>query len=117
MAFTPDKYQQAVCDFITDGEGSAIVEAVAGSGKTTTIVAAAKLIDRDAKCVFLAFNKSIAEELKSQTAWEPSSRSKRPTRSTAMTAASRRSRPGTPPARELPVLKFLSELSIRQGEG
>lgn len=39
------------------------VEAVAGSGKTTTIVAAAKLIPTSMDAVFLAFNKAIADEL------------------------------------------------------
>lgn len=42
---------------------SIAVEAVAGSGKTTTIVAGAKLIPSDWVAVFLAFNKAIADEL------------------------------------------------------
>jgi len=61
--FKPSKFQQAIFDFIESGEGSAIVEAVAGSGKTTTIVKAMKLISRKMRVVFLAFNKAIAEEL------------------------------------------------------
>jgi len=44
-------------------KGGLVVEAVAGSGKTTTIVEAAKFIPQDEKAVFLAFNKSIATEL------------------------------------------------------
>lgn len=40
-----------------------VVQAVAGSGKTTTIVAAAKLIPSSLKAIFLAFNKDIAVEL------------------------------------------------------
>lgn len=60
----PSKYQQAVYDFVVDpGGGSAIVEAVAGSGKTTTIVHAAGLLPRGEPAVFLAFNRSIADEL------------------------------------------------------
>lgn len=43
--------------------GGLIVEAVAGSGKTTTIVEAAKRIPAQHRAVFLAFNKSIATEL------------------------------------------------------
>jgi superfamily I DNA/RNA helicase len=39
------------------------VEAVAGSGKTTTIVEAAKFIPMQERGIFLAFNKHIAEEL------------------------------------------------------
>lgn len=60
--FTPSKYQQAIFDFVAHGEGNAIIRAVAGSGKTTTIVQALKLT-RHTAC-FLAFNKSIADELK-----------------------------------------------------
>ena len=42
---------------------NAVVQAVAGSGKTTTIVAAANLIPARLKAIFLAFNKDIAVEL------------------------------------------------------
>jgi DNA helicase-2/ATP-dependent DNA helicase PcrA len=59
----PSKYQQALFDFIVEGQGSAIVEAVAGSGKTTTIVQALNLIPSTKRAIFLAFNKAIAEEL------------------------------------------------------
>ena len=60
------KYQQAVIDWVKahiNASGALIVEAVAGSGKTFTIVQAAQLIPQKAKAVFLAFNKSIATEL------------------------------------------------------
>lgn len=58
----PSAYQQAIYDFVQHGGGDGIVDAVAGSGKTTTLVHAAKLItERDA--LFLAFNVHIAEEL------------------------------------------------------
>lgn len=40
-----------------------IVKAVAGSGKTTTIVAAAEYIPPNAPACFLAFNRAIAQEL------------------------------------------------------
>lgn len=43
-----------------------VVEAVAGSGKTTTIVEASRYIPADAPACFLAFNKSIAAELASR---------------------------------------------------
>lgn len=62
-SFIPSRYQQGVFDFITSGQGHAVVSAVAGSGKTTTIVQALKLTPPDAKVVFLAFNKHIANEL------------------------------------------------------
>jgi len=62
----PSKYQQAIYSWIQTGFGNGIVEAVAGSGKTTTIVNATKVIPADKKICFLAFNKSIAEELKAK---------------------------------------------------
>ena len=61
---TYSHYQQAVFQFVQQGEGNAIVEAVAGSGKTTTLVQAVQLAQGSS--VFLAFNKSIATELKSR---------------------------------------------------
>ena len=64
MAFKPNKYQQAIYDFISDGEGNAVINAVAGSGKTTTIINALDIISPDKSVLFLAFNKSIVEELK-----------------------------------------------------
>ena len=63
MAFKPSKFQQAIYDFITDGKGNAVVSAVAGSGKTTTLLNALKLIPTNKRVLFLAFNKSIAKEL------------------------------------------------------
>jgi DNA helicase II / ATP-dependent DNA helicase PcrA len=62
--FQPSKYQKAVYEFITDGKGNAVVNAVAGSGKSTTIVEALKLIPAMMSVLFLAFNKAIVEELK-----------------------------------------------------
>jgi len=59
-------YQEAVFDWVRNGRGSCVVEAVAGSGKTTTIVQAAQFIHPNTRALFLAFNKAIAEELKSR---------------------------------------------------
>jgi DNA helicase-2/ATP-dependent DNA helicase PcrA len=59
----PSIYQQAIFDFVSKGKGSAIVSAVAGSGKTTTIVKAVSLIPKSQKVLMLAFNKTIADEL------------------------------------------------------
>lgn len=56
-------YQARVFDFIANGTGHGVVVAVPGSGKTTTIVEAAKLLPSDVKALFVAFNKSIALEL------------------------------------------------------
>lgn len=63
MAFKPSKYQQKIYDFITNGNGNAVVSAVAGSGKTSTLLGSLGLIPKNKKVLFLAFNKSIAKEL------------------------------------------------------
>lgn len=42
--FIPSVYQEAIFDFIINGKGHGVVEAVAGSGKTTTIVKALEYI-------------------------------------------------------------------------
>lgn len=59
-------YQTDIFNFVEHQYGNAIVEAVAGSGKTTTIVEAIKRVPSHQSAIFLAFNKSIAEELKSR---------------------------------------------------
>lgn len=38
LKFTPSTYQQRIFDWVAKGRGSALVKAVAGSGKTTTIM-------------------------------------------------------------------------------
>jgi len=64
MTFIPSKYQKAVYIYIQKGKGNVVIDAVAGSGKSTTIVNALKLIPKNKKVLFLAFNKAIVEELK-----------------------------------------------------
>lgn len=65
--FTPSRYQKAIFDFIAnETTDSGIIEAVAGSGKTTTIIESLKFIRKDLQVLFLAFNKAIAEELKTR---------------------------------------------------
>ena len=70
MTFQPSKYQQAVYDAISnpDDNQNLLILARAGSGKTYTIVKAAKLIPNldEQKVGFLAFNKHIAKELKTK---------------------------------------------------
>lgn len=62
--FIPSKYQKAFFTFIQKGRSNAVLDAVAGSGKSTTIVRALGLIPSDKRILFLAFNKSIVEELR-----------------------------------------------------
>lgn len=60
--FKPSAEQQSFLNWIKNGSGSAVLEAVAGAGKTTTLVEGVKLMDGT---VFLgAYNKKMADELK-----------------------------------------------------
>lgn len=61
--FEPSEYQRRFFDFVEHGVGNAVIQAAPGSGKTTTAVASIKLIPKTEKCLFIAFNKSIADEL------------------------------------------------------
>ena len=61
--FVPSKYQEKFFDFVQHGVGNAVIEAKAGAGKTKTAISSIKLIPKDQKCLFIAFNKSIADEL------------------------------------------------------
>lgn len=64
MEFSP--YQNAIFDFVEHKTGSAVITAVAGSGKTFTIVECANRLPQSQSTMFVAFNKSIAEELASR---------------------------------------------------
>lgn len=57
-------YQQAIFDWVDREYGSALVEACPGSGKTTTLIAAANRIPREKSLAFLAFNRSTVQELR-----------------------------------------------------
>ena len=61
--FIPSDYQWQIFSFVQSGDGHAVIEAVAGSGKTTTIVTATQLTSTSAKIGFVAFNRHIAREL------------------------------------------------------
>lgn len=66
LSYAPSSYQTDIFDHVENGKGNLVVEAVAGSGKTTTIVCAAKLLRVPG--LFVAFNKSIATELSGRLA-------------------------------------------------
>ncbi len=68
---TPSKYQSAIYHAIQNRTENLIVEAVAGSGKTTTIVEALNIVPKDQKILFLAFNRHVIAELKKRVAKEP----------------------------------------------
>jgi superfamily I DNA/RNA helicase len=57
-------YQNNIFDFVLNSKKSLIVEALAGSAKTSTIIEAAKKISSSQSTLLVAFNKKIADELK-----------------------------------------------------
>ena len=60
-------YQLDIFDAVENGNDNIAINAVAGSGKTTTIVAACKRLNASERdVIFLAFNKLIVEELKTK---------------------------------------------------
>lgn len=63
MPFKPSIFQQAIYDFVSNGAGNAVVNAVAGSGKTTTLLGALGLIPSNKRVIFMAFNRSIKMEI------------------------------------------------------
>ena len=65
--FTPSKYQRDIFDYILNGDGNLVIEAVAGAGKTASIIESLKIIPSDKKVLFLAFANKNADELKERT--------------------------------------------------
>jgi len=61
MKFTEE--QKKIFEFIEKGIGHGIIDAVAGAGKTTTIMECAKYIKNKSSILFCAFNNSIAKEI------------------------------------------------------
>jgi superfamily I DNA/RNA helicase len=59
--FKPSALQSAFFEWIQNGQGSCVLEAVAGSGKTTTLIEALSLMT--GTIFFGAYNKKIAEEI------------------------------------------------------
>ncbi len=62
--FVPSLQQGQFFTWIQTGEGSCVLEAVAGAGKTTTLVEALKLMT--GSIFFGAYNKKIADEIKAR---------------------------------------------------
>jgi len=55
--------QNNIFEFIRNGTGHGVIDAVAGAGKTTTIIECAKYVPDKANVLFCAFNKSIQSEI------------------------------------------------------
>jgi superfamily I DNA/RNA helicase len=58
------KFQEAIFNFLFSGTGNAVVSAVAGSGKTTTIIECVNLIPPDKTALYMAFNRDTVEQVK-----------------------------------------------------
>jgi superfamily I DNA/RNA helicase len=66
MGFVPSEYQKAIFEEFKNGKGNVEINACAGSGKTSTLLQMLDLAPKNAKCVFVAFGKAIADELKTK---------------------------------------------------
>ena len=65
-AFSPSDEQRAFFSALTETRDNLMLEASAGSGKTTTIVEATRRLPSGTTCQFLAFNKNIQTELEAR---------------------------------------------------
>ncbi len=64
--FTSSEYQKSIFKEIAHGAGNMVITAAAGSAKTTTIENCLRFIPEGKKKLFLAFNVSTVEKLKSE---------------------------------------------------
>lgn len=63
---TPSQYQKDIYDVFQNTSDNINISAVAGSGKTTVLTELLKFIPDDKHALFVAFNNSIVDELKSR---------------------------------------------------
>ena len=63
MAHKTTAAQQKIFDFIKNGTGNGIIDAVAGAGKTTTLMGCVLHIPNIDDVIYCAFNTSIRKEL------------------------------------------------------
>ena len=61
--FVPSEYQKTIFNFVENGSGNAVINAKAGSAKTTTAVKCLDFIPKNKKVAFFAFNRSIVQEI------------------------------------------------------
>ena len=64
-------YQMAIYDFIENGVGNLVVEACAGSGKSSTLLKCIELIPTDKRILMSAFNQDIVNELSDKMGNQP----------------------------------------------
>ena len=63
LGYEPSEYQKKIFDFVLHGTGNAVVKARAGSGKTATLITSMRLVPEKKRCLFLAFNRSVRDEI------------------------------------------------------
>lgn len=63
MAFEPTEAQKKIYEFVENGSGNGIIDAVAGAGKTTTLMGCVDHIKNPHDALFCAFNRSIRKEI------------------------------------------------------
>lgn len=63
MSFIPTFEQEEIFAFFNDKDENGIIDAVAGSGKTSTLIEGIKHLPIDKKILFCAFNKKIQTEI------------------------------------------------------
>ncbi len=63
MAFNPTDAQLKIYEFVEHGTGNGIIDAVAGAGKTTTLMGCISHIPNINDVIYCAFNTSIRKEL------------------------------------------------------
>lgn len=62
--YEPSEYQKAIVDAVKNDKGNLLINAKAGSGKTSTLIMISdELTAAGNKSLFLAFNKTVADEL------------------------------------------------------
>lgn len=71
MKFTPSNEQIAIFDHAVKTNRNLVVSAVAGSGKTTTLLELLKQIPSNKTVLFMAFNRAIAQELEKRAPSAP----------------------------------------------
>lgn len=63
MAFQPTQAQANIYDFVKNGAGNGIIDAVAGAGKTTTLMGCVDYLPKLQDVLYCAFNTSIRKEI------------------------------------------------------
>ncbi len=63
MAFQPTPAQSNIYDFVKNGTGNGIIDAVAGAGKTTTLMGCVDYLPQLNDVLYCAFNTSIRKEI------------------------------------------------------